>query len=119
MSPHPTSTIFPLVLHGRVAFASFVPGGVIIDGVIHPSAQAQGVVALNASLPFSSWAVAAAALVESWAEADTPVEMRFRYRKPNPQVRITDGRSMVLLDLQDNPTIRLGPNHDSRPPICA
>ena len=118
MSPHPTPTISPLVLHSRVGFASFIPGGVVIDGIIDPQAQ-KGVVTLNASLPFSPWAVAAAALIESWAEADAPVEMRFRYSKPNPQVRISDGRSMVLLDLQDSPTIRLGPNHDSRPPICA
>lgn len=121
MSSPPVSTISPLVLHGRVAFASFVPGGVVIDGVIGSrlSDEAEGIVTLHATLPYSAWAVAAAALVESWADSDTAVELRFRYSKPNPQVRMSDGRSMVLLDLETNPTVRLGPNHDSQPPICA
>jgi hypothetical protein len=111
------STISPLLLQGRVAFASFVPGGVVIDAFTSPrqSPDVDGTVTLHAALPYTSWAVAAAALIDSWAEADTTVEMRFTYSKPNPQVRISDGRSMILLDLRTSPTMRLGPNQDSRP----
>jgi hypothetical protein len=92
MNPQSTSTISPLVLHGRVAFVSFNPGGVTIDGVIGSAASpdVDGIITLRASLPYSAWAMAAAALLESWADADTPVELRFRYTKPNPQVTISD-----------------------------
>jgi hypothetical protein len=121
MSPQRNSTISPLVLHGRIAFASFLPGGLVVDCVIgtRSSSDVDGIVTLTAVLPYSPWALAAAGLIEIWADADTPVELRFNYSKPNTQVRITDGRSLVLLDLQNPPTVRLGPDHDSQPPICA
>lgn len=121
MNPQAAPTISPLLLHGRIAFASFNPGGVIIDGVIgsESSHEIEGIVTLRASLPFSPWAVAAASLIDSWADSDTPIELRFKYTKPNPQVRMSDGRSLVVLDLKESPTVRLGPDHDSRPPLCA
>lgn len=121
MSPQPASTISPLLLQGRVAFASFVPGGVVIDALTSPrqSPDVDGTVTLHASLPYTPWAIAAAALIDGWAETDTSIEMRFTYSKPNPQVRMSDGRSMILLDLQTSPTMRPGPEQGSRPPICA
>ena len=121
MNPHPTSTVSPLVLRGRIAFATFKPGGVIIDGVLEPetSYPADGVFSLHARLPYSAWAVAAAGLVETWAAADAPIELRFRYSKKRQQVRITDGVSFVLFDLRSAPVLQIGDGSETRPPICA
>ena len=121
MSPQPTSTISPLVLRGRIAFADFVPGGVVIDALTSPtdSPDIDGIVTMEAVLPYLPWAIAAAALIEGWASGATPVDMRFTYAKSTQQVRMSDGRSMILLDLRTRPTMRPGPEVDSRPPLCA
>lgn len=121
MKPQPTATVFPLVLRGRIAFATFRPGSVIIDGVVEPetSQPVDGIFSLHAALPYSAWAVAAAGLVDKWAACDAPVELRFRYSNKRHQVRITDGRSFVVFDLDSAPTLRVGENTDTRPPISA
>jgi len=121
MNPQPTSTVSPLVLRGRIAFATFRPGAVTIDGVLEPEAspQVDGVFSLEAVLPYSAWAVAAAGLVDTWAGDDAPVELRFRYSRQRKQVRISDGRSFVVFDLQSAPSLRIGGRTESRPPISA
>jgi hypothetical protein len=121
MNPQPTSSLSPLILHGRIAFATFGPGSVIIDGVLDPEAPqpVDGVFTLNAALPYSAWAVAAAGLVETWAACDSPVELRFRYSRKRQQVRISDGRSFALFDLQSAPSLRVLEDSGTSPPICA
>jgi hypothetical protein len=121
MTPQPTPTIIPLVLRGRIAFATFREGGVTLDGVLEPDPKdpADGVFSLHVVLPYSAWAVAAAGLVASWAECDAPVELWFRYAKKTYQVRISDGTSFVLLDLVSAPVLRVGQPTDTSPPICA
>jgi hypothetical protein len=121
MNPEPTSTLMPLILRGRIAFATFVPSVVIIDGVLgwDDSHRTEGIISLRAALPYSAWAVAAGGLIQTWAANDAPVELRFRYSQGKQQVRISDGRSLVLLDLESAPDLRIGERADTQRPICA
>jgi hypothetical protein len=121
MKLQPTSTLMPLILRGRIAFATFAPSVVIIDGVLgsDESDRTDGIIWLRAALPYRAWAVAAGGLIEEWAANDTPVELRFRYSQGKQQVRICDGRSLVLLDLQAAPDLRIGERANTQPPICA
>jgi hypothetical protein len=121
MQLEPSSTISPIALRGRLAFTTFTAGGLLIDAVIaEPSSpEFDGTLTLRVSLPYSPWAIAAAALIQSWADTDTPVDFRFSYSASGHQVRLEDGMSMVLLDLRESPTLRLAPDPDSKPPLCA
>jgi hypothetical protein len=121
MNPQTTSTLMPLILRGHIAFATFLPSVVVIDGVLDSEAsdRTEGIVCLRATLPYSAWAVAAGGLIQEWAAKDIPVELRFRYSEGKQQVRICDGRSFVLLDLQSAPDLRIGQQADTQPPICA
>lgn len=126
MNPQSRSTLMPLMLRGRIAFATFLPGGVIIDGVLDSDVpdrteqdRTHGIISLRAVLPYSAWAVAAGGLIQTWAAKDTPVELRFRYSQGDQQVRISDGRSLVLLDLLSTPDMRIGNGADAQPPVCA
>ena len=121
MNPEPTPTVSPLILRGRIAFATFRPGALTLDGVLEPdtSQPGDGVFSVHLVLPYSAWALAAAGLVDTWAACDAPVELLFRYSKNTHQVRISDGSSFVLFDLQSWPTLRTGPSTETRPPICA
>ena len=111
----------PLMLRGRIAFATFLPGGVVIDGVLDSDVvdRTEGIISLRAVLPYSAWAVAAGGLIQTWSANDTPVELRFRYSQGDQQVRISDGRSLVLLDLLSTPDLRIGDGADAQPPVCA
>lgn len=121
MNPQSTSTLMPLILRGRIAFATFLPSVVVIDGVLDSdgSDRTEGIISLRAALPYSAWAVAAGGLIEEWAAKDIPVELRFRYSEGKQQVRICDGRSLVLFDLQAAPDLRIGEPANTQPPICA
>jgi hypothetical protein len=121
MNALPTPTVSPLILRGRIAFATFRPGALTLDGVLEPGSPVSdyGVFSLHVVLPYSTWAVAAAGLVDTWAACDAAVELLFRYSSRTHQVRISDGSSFVLFDLECSPTLRIGPTSETRPPICA
>jgi len=122
MNPQSTSTLVPLILRGRIAFATFLPSVLIIDGILDSDEsddRTEGIISLRGALPYSAWAVAAGGLIQEWAARDVPVELRFRYCEGKQQVRICDGRSLVLLDLRSAPDLRIGEHADSQPPICA
>jgi hypothetical protein len=81
----------------RVALVHFEPGLVTIDATGVGAASEP--VTLKARLPYAAWAVAAANTLERWAELSTAVDVRVRRGRAGRQIRMTDGRSQILLDL--------------------
>jgi hypothetical protein len=97
-SPSPT-------VQARVVFVTFEPGGVIIDLMAGPVGyrSAPLPVALEAVLPHSTWAVAAAGMLDRWARTAAEIELRARGSEGNPRVQLSDGTSRTLLDLRRAP----------------
>jgi hypothetical protein len=78
----------------RVVFVSFEAGRVVIDLVTKES-----VVALEAVLPYASWAVAASAMLDRWAQEGAEVELAFLRSSGGSRAQLKVGTSLVLLDL--------------------
>ena len=93
------------VVQARVVFVTFEPGGVVIDlmagAVGYKSAPLP--IALQALLPHSTWAVAAAGMLDRWARTGTEIELRARCSKETPRMRLSDGTSYMLVDLRRAP----------------
>jgi hypothetical protein len=77
-----------------VVFVSFEAGRVVIDLVTKES-----VVALEAVLPYASWAVAASAMLDRWAQEGAEVELTFLRSSGGSRAQLKVGTSLVLLDL--------------------
>ena len=92
-------------VQARVAFVTFEPGGVVIDLMAGPlgSKSAQLPVSLEAVLPRSTWAVAAAGLLQRWARTSAQIEVCCRSSKGTPRMRLRDGTSCMLVELRQAP----------------
>ena len=92
-------------VQARVAFVTYEPGGVVIDLMAGPrgSKSARLPVALEVVLPRSTWAVAAAGLLDRWARTNAEIELCGRSSSGAPRMRLSDGRSCMLVDLRRAP----------------
>ena len=84
----------PRAVKARVIFATFRPGRVGIDLM-----SESGTIALDASVPNTMWALAAAGQLEKWATTTVEIELRLIPATCNSKAKLTDGRSFMLLDL--------------------
>ena len=80
------------------------PGRVVIDLMTEPGEYATAFSSLDAFVPRTLWALAAAAQLERWAASSADIELTFRhsnsdYSDGKPTVKLSDGRTLVVLDL--------------------
>ena len=95
--------MFP-AFRARIIFVTSYPGRVVIDLMSEPGDRATAVISLDAFVPRTLWALAAGAQLESWAASSADVELSFRcsngnYLDGKPTVKLSDGRTLLVLDL--------------------
>lgn len=98
-----TRSAKPRAVKARVIFATFRPGSVSIDLM-----SKSGTIALDALVPDTLWALAAASQLEKWATMTAEIELRLISAKCSSKAKLTDGRSFMLLDLCREPDLPTG-----------
>ena len=104
VDPHQTSVGVWRTFRAQIIFVTIHPGRVVLDLMTEPGEYTTVFVSLEAFVPRTLWAQVAAAQLDKWAASSTDIELGFRcsnggYPEGKPTVKLSDGRTLVVLDL--------------------
>ena len=88
----------------QIIFVTSHPGRVVLDLMTEPGEYTTVFVSLEAFVPRTLWAQVAAAQLDKWAASSTDIELGFHcsnggYSEGRPTVKLSNGRTLVVLDL--------------------
>jgi hypothetical protein len=106
VAPDSSDSVPSPTLRARVVFACVDTGRVVVDVMTYGLISAP--VALDAYMPRALWAQVAAAKLAHWASSSTEVSLCISCWHGNPRAKLTDGRSLMLLDLRRAPDLSIG-----------
>lgn len=87
-----------------------------------PGEYATAITSLDAFVPRTLWALAGAAQLDRWVASSADVELNFRYSDGNysdgkPTVKLSDEKTLVVLDLCRVPDLPGDPDTAGKPSV--